>query len=126
MDALQFDYLDYPKISEEAAGVKRKRTVSIMKRQAVRSVKEKNKKEMTTKQKREEAEEGSPHTRGQNPLPQRSREWRSLTALARNLRSYRRRLQDPLGFIYWYYRDFRGNDSTLAFFYLEPIVVKLE
>lgn len=73
MDALQFDYLDYPKISEEAAGVKRKRTVSIMKRQAVRSVKEKNK-EITTKQKREEAEEGeSSHSGPKSPPPKKQR-----------------------------------------------------
>jgi hypothetical protein len=74
MDALQFDYPDYLKISEEAAGVKRKRNVSIMKRQAVRSVKEKNKKEMTTKQKREEAEEGeSSHSGPKSPPPKKQR-----------------------------------------------------
>jgi hypothetical protein len=40
-----------------------------MKRQVVRSVKEKKKTEMAMKQKIKEAKKGSPHTRGQNPLP---------------------------------------------------------
>ena len=45
MDALKFEYLDYPKISEEAAaGVKRKRNVSVLKRQDIRSVEERKKK----------------------------------------------------------------------------------
>jgi parvulin-like peptidyl-prolyl isomerase len=39
MDALGFNYPDYAKFEEEAAGVKRKRNVSIMKRQAERLVK---------------------------------------------------------------------------------------
>jgi hypothetical protein len=44
MDALGFEYLDYSKIREEAdVGIKRKRTINIMKREAVRSVKAKNK-----------------------------------------------------------------------------------
>lgn len=75
MDALQFDYPYYPKISEEeATSVKRKRIVSIMKRQVVRSVKEQKKTEMATKQKIiKEAKKGSPHTRGQNPLPKEAK-----------------------------------------------------
>ena len=40
MDALNFEYLDYARLDEGAEGVKRKRIVSILSRQAIRSVKE--------------------------------------------------------------------------------------
>jgi hypothetical protein len=40
MDALNFDYLDYEKLDKGAEGVKRKRVVSILSRQAARMVKE--------------------------------------------------------------------------------------
>jgi hypothetical protein len=39
MDALNFEYLDYERLDEGAEGVKRKRIVSILSRQAIRSVK---------------------------------------------------------------------------------------
>lgn len=43
MDSLGFEYLDYLKIEEEAnAKIKIKRIVSLMKREAIRSVKVKN------------------------------------------------------------------------------------
>lgn len=70
IDALQFDYLDYPKISEEEANcVKRKRIVSVMKRQEIRSVEEKRKKkELATKAKRKKVEEAkSSHSRPKFP-----------------------------------------------------------
>jgi hypothetical protein len=40
MDALNFGYPDYERLDEGAEGVKRKRIVSFMNRQAIRSVKE--------------------------------------------------------------------------------------
>jgi hypothetical protein len=40
MDALNFEYLDYERIDKGAEGLKRKRTVSILNRQAARLVKE--------------------------------------------------------------------------------------
>jgi hypothetical protein len=40
MDALNFDYPDYEKLDKGAEGVKRKRVVSILSRQAARMVKE--------------------------------------------------------------------------------------
>jgi hypothetical protein len=40
MDALNFEYPDYERLDEGAGGVKRKRIVSILSRQAIRSVKE--------------------------------------------------------------------------------------
>ena len=40
MDALKFEYPDYERLDEGAGGVKRKRVVSILSRQATRSVKE--------------------------------------------------------------------------------------
>ena len=40
MDALNFDYPDYEKLDEGAEGIKRKRIVSILNRQAARLVKE--------------------------------------------------------------------------------------
>jgi hypothetical protein len=46
MDALGFEYLDYEKLNEEAKGLKRKRVVSVLKRQAQRSI-EKDKKRLT-------------------------------------------------------------------------------
>jgi hypothetical protein len=48
MDALGFEYPDYERHDEEAGGVKKKRVVSILKRQAQRSVKD-DKKKMLTK-----------------------------------------------------------------------------
>jgi hypothetical protein len=45
MDTLGFEYPDYDRLDEEARGVKKKRVVSILKRQAIRSIeKDKNKK----------------------------------------------------------------------------------
>jgi hypothetical protein len=40
MDALNFEYPDYERLDEGAGGVQRKRVVSILGRQATRSVKE--------------------------------------------------------------------------------------
>jgi hypothetical protein len=40
MDALKFEYPDYEKLDKGAEGVKRKRVVSILSRQAARMVKE--------------------------------------------------------------------------------------
>jgi hypothetical protein len=40
MDALKFEYPDYERLNKGAEGVKRKRTVSIMSRQAARMVKD--------------------------------------------------------------------------------------
>jgi predicted HTH transcriptional regulator len=40
MDALNFEYLDYERLDKGAGGAKRKRVVSILGRQATRSVKE--------------------------------------------------------------------------------------
>jgi hypothetical protein len=40
MDALKFEYPDYERLDKGAEGVKRKRTVSILSRQAARMVKE--------------------------------------------------------------------------------------
>jgi hypothetical protein len=40
MDALNFEYPDYERLDEGAGGAKRKRVVSILSRQATRSVKE--------------------------------------------------------------------------------------
>jgi hypothetical protein len=40
MDALNFEYPDYDMLDEGVGGAKRKRVVSILKRQAIRSVKE--------------------------------------------------------------------------------------
>jgi hypothetical protein len=39
MDALNFEYLDYERLDEGAGGAKRKRVVSVLSRQAARSVK---------------------------------------------------------------------------------------
>ena len=39
MDALNFDYPDYEKLDEGAEGIKRKRIVSILNRQAARLIK---------------------------------------------------------------------------------------
>jgi hypothetical protein len=40
MDALNFEYFDYERLDEGTGGVKRKIIVSILNRQAIRSVKE--------------------------------------------------------------------------------------
>jgi hypothetical protein len=49
MDALNFDYPDYEKLDKGAEGVKRKRVVSILSRQAARMVKEDEKASKKTK-----------------------------------------------------------------------------
>jgi hypothetical protein len=40
MDALKFEYRDYERLSKGAEGLKRKRVVSVMKRQAARMIEE--------------------------------------------------------------------------------------
>jgi hypothetical protein len=50
MDALGFKYPDYDRLDEEAGGVKKKRVVSILKRQAQKSI-EKDKKRLTKRSK---------------------------------------------------------------------------
>jgi hypothetical protein len=49
MDALNFDYPDYEKLDKGVKGVKRKRVVSILNRQAARMVKEDEKISKKTK-----------------------------------------------------------------------------
>jgi hypothetical protein len=49
MDALDFDYPDYEKLGKGVEGVKRKRVVSILSRQAARMVKEDEKFSKKTK-----------------------------------------------------------------------------
>jgi hypothetical protein len=49
MDALKFEYLDYERLDKGAEGVKRKRIVSILSRQAARMVKEDEKASKKTK-----------------------------------------------------------------------------
>lgn len=72
VDALGFDYLDYKKFfEEEVDGIKRKRTVCIIKRQAERSVKEDKKRKMASKNERELMRVNL-HSRSQNPLLLRS------------------------------------------------------
>lgn len=92
MDALKFEYRDYPKISEEAAGgVKRKITVSVMKKEGYKN--RKGKKEKLTKNRRpKKLTKGSLHIREQNPLLRKSEEWKNLLVLARNLQSWRRKI----------------------------------
>lgn len=52
MDALNFEYPDNPKISKEATiGIKKKRTISIMKIQAIRSMDKKPKLQILLKRK---------------------------------------------------------------------------
>jgi hypothetical protein len=46
MDALGFEYPDYDRLNEEAEGVKKKRVVSILKRQAIRSIEKDKKKRL--------------------------------------------------------------------------------
>jgi hypothetical protein len=43
MDALKFEYPDYERLSKGAEGPKRKRVVSVMKRQAARMIEEDDK-----------------------------------------------------------------------------------
>jgi hypothetical protein len=50
MDALGFEYPDYEKHDEEAGGGKKKRVVSILKRQAIRSIEEAKHKAISKKQ----------------------------------------------------------------------------
>jgi hypothetical protein len=40
MDALNFEYLDYERLDKGVRGAKKKRVVSILKRQAIRTIKE--------------------------------------------------------------------------------------
>ena len=71
MDTLGFDYPDYEKFEEEVSGVKMKRIVSIMKRQAMRSVQEDEKKMISLK-KRKNVDEGESSQSGQkSPAPKK-------------------------------------------------------
>jgi hypothetical protein len=51
MDALGFEYLDYDRLDEEAGGVKEKRVLSILKRQAQRFIEKDKKKRLTKRSK---------------------------------------------------------------------------
>jgi hypothetical protein len=88
MDVLKFEYHDYPKISEEAVGgMKRKRTISVMKKKGYKN--RKGKKEKLTKNWRQKKQmKWSLHIREQNPLLRKSEEWKNLFVLARNLQSW--------------------------------------
>jgi hypothetical protein len=72
MDALKFEYPDYPKIFEKAvAGVKRKRNVSILKRQVVRPIEERKKKKLAIKPKTKKVDEReSSHSGTKSPPSQ--------------------------------------------------------
>lgn len=69
MDALKFEYPDYPKVLEEATtDVKRKRTVRVIMKEAVRSVEERKKKKFYKKPKTKKADEGeSSHSGARSP-----------------------------------------------------------
>jgi hypothetical protein len=68
MDALKFEYPDYERLSKGAEGPKRKRVVSVMKRQAARMIEEdekaskKKRKASAAKQKTTDIEEEIPST----------------------------------------------------------------
>jgi hypothetical protein len=51
MDALGFEYLNYERLEEKARGIKKKRTVSILKRQAIRSIEKDKQRAISKKQK---------------------------------------------------------------------------
>jgi hypothetical protein len=51
MDALGFEYPDYEKLDKEVGGAKKKRVVSILKRQAIRSIEKDKQKAVLKKQK---------------------------------------------------------------------------
>jgi uncharacterized protein VirK/YbjX len=51
MNTLGFEYPDYEKFEEEVGGMKMKRVVSILKRQAMRSIQEHKRKAPSKKQK---------------------------------------------------------------------------
>jgi hypothetical protein len=51
MDALGFEYPDYEKLDKEVGGAKKKRVVSILKRQAIRSIEKDKQKVVLKKQK---------------------------------------------------------------------------
>jgi hypothetical protein len=71
MDALNFEYSDYERLDEGPRGGKKKRAVSIMKRQAIRSIKEDQR--AGKKQKNSQGAEGfdSQETKACQDLPRR-------------------------------------------------------
>jgi hypothetical protein len=69
MDALGFEYPDYEKLDEEVGGAKKKRVVSILKRQAIRSLEEDKQKVVSKKQKiSEESKLSAPKKRKSSVL----------------------------------------------------------
>jgi hypothetical protein len=62
MDAIGFEYPDYDKLDEEVRGVKKKRVVNILKRQAIRSIKKDRKKKLSKRLKVSEETEISKMT----------------------------------------------------------------
>lgn len=101
--------------------VKRKRTVSIMKRQAERSVKEKKKNdEATIKQKRKNDDEGeSSHSGPQSPPSKKQNTTKPVHAGKKSSEISKKVMETPSFFIYWGYKNFRCNDSSLALFYVK-------
>jgi hypothetical protein len=69
MDALKFEYSDYEKLNKGAEGVKRKRIVSILNRQAARMVKEDEKVSKKRKSTPEPKVAASKKRRAETPEP---------------------------------------------------------
>jgi hypothetical protein len=69
MDALKFEYPDYEKLDKGAKGVKRKRIVSILSRQAARMVKEDEKASKKRKSTPEPKATASKKTKAESPKP---------------------------------------------------------
>jgi hypothetical protein len=65
MDALSFEYPDYDRLDEEAGWVKKKRVVSILKRQAIRSIENDKKKRLLKRPK-------------MSPKPSVSKKWKIM------------------------------------------------
>jgi hypothetical protein len=98
MDALNFEYPDYERLDEGARGVKRKRIVSILSRQAIQSVKE----EQEALKKRKTILEPKVSAPKNGSLPK--------CPLRRSRKMCRSRLQALLRLLLLRSRRFEGND----------------
>jgi hypothetical protein len=124
MDALGFNYPDYEKFEEEDGGVKRKRVVSFMKIQAMRSFQEDRKSQLRKSERL--LTKVKLHSRGQNPITLKNKNLRRLVMLRRKNLLLRSRFLRPFNIFYWRYRDFGGNDSPFAFRYAKPIRIRFD
>jgi hypothetical protein len=128
MDVLGFEYPNYEKIEEEVGGTKKKRVVSILKRQALRSIEEDKKRTLSRKGHFQRNERFLVKlkllSRGQNHRPLKTKTFESESYWKEDACPHRTGPWNPFGVFYWRHRDLGGNDLILTLCYAKPTRIR--